>query len=75
MATLTVTVPDAQVPRVQAAMGAYLQTLDGSLNPRDATAEEVRQYLVDHLIAVVVKQEQKTAEADARLTVTPIGAT
>ena len=75
MATLTVTVPDPQVPRVQAALGKHLQLFDGSLNPRDATAEEVRQWLVDQLIAVVVKQEQIDAVADARATVTPIGAT
>jgi hypothetical protein len=75
MATLTVTVPDPQVPRVQTAIGRELQLFDAGLNRRDATAEEVRQYLVDQLKAVVVKQEQIIAVADARGTVTPIDAT
>lgn len=51
MADLTITVPDPQVPRVQAAVGLYLGL------GRDATAQEVRNFLVDTLKQTVRKGE------------------
>lgn len=75
MAELTITVPDPEVPRVQTAMGILLGFVDGNDDPRDATAEEVRQYLVDKLIGVVKKQEQREAGATAAGAITPINAT
>lgn len=59
MATLSITVPDPQVPRIQAAIGIYL-----SLG-RDATASEVQEVLVDTLTTIVRKTEVGVARDDA----------
>jgi hypothetical protein len=75
MAQLIITVPDPEVPRVQAAMGSLLSLVDQDDNPRGATAEEVRQYLVDMLIGRVTKEEQRVAGATAANAVAPITAT
>ena len=69
MTTLTVTVPDPQVPRIQTAMGAHLRL------GRDATAEEVRQQLVDYLKGVVFHEEASAASDTARDAVTVVDAT
>lgn len=69
MATLSITVPDAQVPRVQAALGRALG-LEG-----DATADQVRQFLVDTLVEAVLAQERAEAAKAARDGVTEVGAT
>ena len=69
MATLSITVPDAQVDRVRDAVTRAL----GLEN--QATVDEVRQFLVDHLILTVREQERAEAEAAARAGVTDIGAT
>lgn len=69
MATLSITVPDAQVPRVLDAV----TDLKGL--PAQATADDVRQLLVDRLIEVVKNYEQVQAEKTAREGVTEIGAT
>lgn len=69
MATLSITVPDAQVPRVLDAV----TDLKGL--PAQATADDVRQLLVDRLIEVVKNYEQVQAEKAAREGVTEIGAT
>ena len=72
MAELTITVPDGQVARIQAAMGKRLGTeTDGVA--RDATSEEIRQACVDYLIENVRHQER--ADAQAAVVVTDIGAT
>lgn len=75
MAQLTITVPDPQVPRVQAAMGKLLELRDGNGDIRDATAEEVRQYLVDKLKQVVFTQEKRDAAGAAEAGVTEVDAT
>jgi len=59
MATLTITVPDPQVPRIQTAVGTYL-----SLG-RDATADEVRQLLVNQLTQIVRSVEVTEARISA----------
>jgi hypothetical protein len=59
MAELTITLNDAHVPRVQTAMGALLGVTDGNGDPRDATAEEIRQHLVDYLKDRVLKMEMQ----------------
>ena len=65
MATLTITIPDPQVPRVQTAVGLYL-----SLG-RDATAQEVQDFLVDTLKETVRKGEVNQAREDADSGFTP----
>jgi hypothetical protein len=75
MATLSITVPDAQIPRVQAAIGFKLGLFDANRQPRLATAEEVRQYLVQVIIDDTRIYEADQAEKAARDAVTEIGAT
>ena len=61
MASLTITVPDAQVPRLRAAF-AYRLGLDVA----DVTAEVVRQQLVENLKVMVRAAERDLAEQQAR---------
>lgn len=69
MATLSITVPDPQVPRVQTAIGFYLGL------GRDATADEVRGVLVNLLTQVVRRTEADQAALAAEQSFTDIGAT
>ena len=73
MADLIITVPDPVVPRVQAAFGKRQRLKDGNGDPRDATAEEVRQVLVGIIERVVITVEGDEAAAAARDGVTPVG--
>jgi hypothetical protein len=77
MAALTITVPDPQVPRVQAAVGRAIGLIDGQNppQPRDATADEVRQYLVDLLVQVTRREELRDAVITAEAGVSDIDAT
>lgn len=75
MAQLTITVPDAQVPRVQTAFGAVLDLRDGNGDLRDATADEVRQYLVDKLKQIVRLHESQEATETAVAAVVDVDAT
>jgi hypothetical protein len=59
MATLTITIPDPQVPRIQTGVGLYLGI------GRDATAQEVQNFLVEVLKDVVRKGEVGQARKDA----------
>lgn len=74
MATLTVTVPTAQVPRCQTAIGKKLGLVDGSGTPRDATQSEVAQFLADDLRVTVREVEQAVARTTAQAGVTDISA-
>ena len=58
MATLTITVNDTHVPRIQTAFGSLLG-LD-----QDATAEEVRQHLVAYMKDVVERHERRAVVPD-----------
>jgi len=66
MATITLTVPDAQLPRVIAAVTAnagYSPTLpDGSPNPQ-TPAEFVKQLLANYLKHFVLEHEAAQAKA------------
>jgi hypothetical protein len=52
MASFTITVPDAQLPRVRAAMKIVLGT------PADPTATEVQAWMRAHLVTTVLDTEQ-----------------
>jgi len=75
MATLSITVPDAQVPRVLTAYGARLGLTDQDGNARDATADEIRQYLVDRIRADVRIHELREARLAADAGITEVDAT
>jgi hypothetical protein len=49
MADMTITVPDADVPRVQEAYGSILGKKDAGGNPRPATNAEVQKATTDWL--------------------------
>lgn len=53
MADLTLTVNDTHIPRIQAAFGEMLG-LEG-----DATAEDIRQYLIAYMKDVTINYEQR----------------
>ena len=59
MATLTLTIPDPQVPRIQAALGTYLGL------GRDANATEVQDFLVEVLKDATRKGEVLAAKQGA----------
>ena len=59
--TLTLTAPQAQ--RVAVAFGRYWQLKDAQGAPRNATAAEVKVFLVRQLRGVVREQERGVAEA------------
>lgn len=59
MATMTITVNDAHVPRIQAAFGILLGL------EQDATAEEVRVHLIAYMKDVVDRIERQNLVPDA----------
>jgi len=69
MANLTVTVPDAMLPRVTAAFKAqynYQATLpDGTANP-ETEAQFMRRMVKEYIKQVLVAHEAVTAAEDAR---------
>ena len=65
MATISLTIPDAVVPRVLTAFGARLNYLDGQA-ARDATPAVVKEVLKRYVIEVVRSHEQSIAETAAR---------
>ena len=75
MADLTITVPDPAVPRVQAAFGRTLGTLDGNGDPRDATTDEVRGVIVSFLEETVQRIEKQDAAQTAADAIVGVGAT
>lgn len=64
MAQLILTVDDLHVPRVQAAFGEILGSEGGM-----ATAEEVRQHLIEYVRDTTLRYERSQSQPDA-LTVT-----
>ena len=65
MAQMILTVNDTHVPRIRAAFGTLLGTVDENGVARDATAEEIRQYLIEHIKDRVIRQEQLAAQQPA----------
>ena len=75
MATLTITTTGAQDTRIIAAMTDRLQPVDGSGDPRNATAAEVKTWMIDQLRNVVHSYETRLANEAASAGVTPIDPT
>lgn len=69
MATLTLTVADAQVPRIQAAMQTVmgLDTLP--------SANDIRVFLIEYLKFVVLEEEARQAAKQAEASATPLDVT
>lgn len=67
MANLTITVPDAELPRIQAAFGQFLGTQTAGV-PRPATAGEIRAWIISQCINVVKGVEENTAFDTAHAT-------
>jgi len=63
MATLTISTTAPQDARIVAAYGKYLGTTDGNGDPRNATAAEVKQAIINNIKQVVFDQEHKAALA------------
>ena len=74
MPSFTLTVDVTQAQRIATAFGRYWQLKDAQGAPRDATAAEIKTFLVRQLKGVVVQQERNAAQAaiaePADLTVT-----
>ena len=70
MATLSITVPDAQVQRVLDAIEFNI-----GIEPGTATAATARQFIVDHLKAVVKDYEERAAIIAARESLPTLDAT
>lgn len=73
MATITITVTAAQAARVTSALGKHSSLKDADGAPRDATAAEVKEWLVRQMRALVLQQERRVAEAT--VTVAPFDPT
>jgi len=69
MPTMTITTTAEQAQRVSAAVGNHLQLVNGSGQPRNATAEEIRQFVIAELRGIVLRYERKTAEQAAFTTI------
>lgn len=66
MASFTITTTSAEDARIVVAMGKYLNLVDVNGTPRDATGAEVKQYIVDHLKAIVRSIEVAAGEQALR---------
>lgn len=71
MATISLTIPDAAVPRVLAAFGARFPYLDGQ-SPRSATPAEVKEAIRKYVIETVRVHEALVAEQTARDSIQPV---
>lgn len=61
MATISITISAAHVNRARTAYGKYLNLTDGNGNPRDATAAEVKQDLINRVKQITFDQEDRAA--------------
>jgi hypothetical protein len=73
MATITLTIDDAHLPRIRAAVAEDYNLLDAQGNRRTATNAEARQWVIDRLADVVRRAERKAKEAAALAAVTDDG--
>jgi len=74
MAVMTITTTAANAARVVTAFGNKLGTVDGNGDPRDATAQEVKDAVIAHMKGVVRTFETAavvTAAADGVVDIEP----
>jgi hypothetical protein len=67
MADVTITIPDAQVPRVLDSIGRLTGLVDEFGNPRPATGAEAKTFVAETLKGLIFKEERVdtgTAAAD-----------
>lgn len=72
MPTLSIETTAGQASRIATALGRERGLVDDQGNPRSATPQEVRAFVVDVLKRLVDGQEQRAAEETARAAVTPM---
>ena len=72
MATITLTIPTAEVPRVLKVIGLQLGLKDANNAPRAATAAEVKSWLIAKVQDVVKSYELQDAQAQVSVTSIPI---
>lgn len=73
MATINITIPDAQVDRVLNAFGARNTSRLPGQNPRPATPADVRAAIVGYVREVVRDYEASEAIKTAIDTISPVG--
>lgn len=62
MATMTITTPPAQDPRIAEAFGAFLNSRDASGALRNATGAEIKAHFLDYMREIVLSYERKKAQ-------------
>jgi hypothetical protein len=62
---ITITITNQQGTRVLTALGHKYGLKDGLGSPRDATAQEAKDFIVRHLKQTVLEQERQDAFANA----------
>jgi hypothetical protein len=75
MPTLTINTTANQAQRVAAAFGKQHNTRDASGNPRPATAEEVKEQVIQFLKQAVLSQERSAAAQSAESAITEMDLT
>ncbi len=75
MAQITLTIDDAHVPRLRAAIAEDYNLLDENGVRRSATNAEARQWIMDRIVDVVRRVERRQKEAAALAAVTDEGVT
>lgn len=70
MATLTINTSAAEDARLVVAFGRYMNLQDASGNPRNATAAEIKAFLIQSIIAIVQKTERDAVAQPAPITPT-----
>lgn len=66
MASITLTVPAAAVPRIQAAIGFYQDY------GRDATTAEIKDAIIQNIKQIVKSYETQAAHSAAQATIVPL---
>ncbi len=72
MGSLTITTTSAQDTRIVSAFGKQLNLVDENEDPRDATSAEVKAYVKEFIVSIVLRQEQREAAQIASDAVTEI---
>ena len=62
MATVTIELDAQQILRLRTAFGTYLDLRDGQGQPRLATSEECRQWMIQRVREIVLAEEKAAAE-------------